>query len=249
MQTRCWTLGLVDAVVDDPTWENAPNYVEIQTDVNVFEEDGFHAPEIIVEPLRGHIRNNSGVMLSTHFNGSEPPILTLRHCPSKSSTKAKSARIPFGGQATKMHPIPAAVSSYNHHMNGVDIADQYRSYYASTRRNRRGLWKALQYNFLLGEVHMEVSPRKLTSVQEVACLNSFLLYQRRPKRVIGAGPTPTSRWRWLWRSSRSMERLQVGQNRGALKNYNFVFKEIGVACPCWLDQGQCDGGVGDPKLL
>ena len=42
----------VDAITDDPTRENAPNYVEIQTDLNIFEEDGFQHPNIATDPIR-----------------------------------------------------------------------------------------------------------------------------------------------------------------------------------------------------
>lgn len=45
----------VDAIVDDPTRENAPNYAEILTDVNIFEEDGFHHHDIVTEPIRTRI--------------------------------------------------------------------------------------------------------------------------------------------------------------------------------------------------
>ncbi|KAJ2899376.1 hypothetical protein MKZ38_003083 [Zalerion maritima] len=45
----------IDAIVDDPTRENAPKYVEIQTDINIFEEDGFCSPNIIAEPIRARI--------------------------------------------------------------------------------------------------------------------------------------------------------------------------------------------------
>ncbi|QLI70080.1 uncharacterized protein G6M90_00g066680 [Metarhizium brunneum] len=45
----------VDAITDDPTRENAPNYVEIQTDLNIFEEDGFHDPNIATDPIRTRI--------------------------------------------------------------------------------------------------------------------------------------------------------------------------------------------------
>ena len=31
----------VNDIVPDPGRENAPNYVEIQTDINIFEENGF----------------------------------------------------------------------------------------------------------------------------------------------------------------------------------------------------------------
>ena len=46
----------VDTIADDPTRENAPNYAEIQTDINIFEEDGFHGPGITIDPIRARIR-------------------------------------------------------------------------------------------------------------------------------------------------------------------------------------------------
>jgi hypothetical protein len=42
----------VDTVTDDPTRENAPNYIEIQTDINIFEENRFYSPIVTVEPIR-----------------------------------------------------------------------------------------------------------------------------------------------------------------------------------------------------
>ncbi|RKK88658.1 hypothetical protein BFJ68_g16895 [Fusarium oxysporum] len=45
----------VDAVTDDPSRENAPNYVEIQTDANIFEESGFYSSNVNVEPIRTRI--------------------------------------------------------------------------------------------------------------------------------------------------------------------------------------------------
>jgi hypothetical protein len=44
-----------DSITDDPTRENAPNYVEIQADINIFEEGSFYNPNIIAEPIRTRI--------------------------------------------------------------------------------------------------------------------------------------------------------------------------------------------------
>lgn len=46
----------VDGITDDSSRGNAPNYVEIQADVNVFEEDGFHGSSIDIEPIHTRIR-------------------------------------------------------------------------------------------------------------------------------------------------------------------------------------------------
>jgi hypothetical protein len=50
------------------------------------------------------------------------------------------------GQSTKKLPIPKLIDLYNHHMNGVDRADQVRSYYSFKRRQFR-TWKPL-FNYL-----------------------------------------------------------------------------------------------------
>ncbi|KAL5583772.1 hypothetical protein FOVSG1_013486 [Fusarium oxysporum f. sp. vasinfectum] len=45
----------VDTVTDDPSRENASNYVEIHTDANIFEESSFYSPNVNVEPIRTRI--------------------------------------------------------------------------------------------------------------------------------------------------------------------------------------------------
>ena len=45
----------VDCVINNPTrLEN--NYIEIQADINIFEENRFHCTDVIVEPIRTRIR-------------------------------------------------------------------------------------------------------------------------------------------------------------------------------------------------
>lgn len=45
----------VDSVVGDPTRADT-NYVEIQTGINIFEEDRFYSSNVIVEPIHTRIR-------------------------------------------------------------------------------------------------------------------------------------------------------------------------------------------------
>jgi hypothetical protein len=52
----------------------------------------------------------------------------------------------FGDQAFKSLDIPEFIDMYNHFMNGVDRADQIRTYYRTNRRNYR-TWKPL-WNYL-----------------------------------------------------------------------------------------------------
>jgi len=44
----------IDTIADNPA-RDSPNFVEIQSDINIFEEDSFHGPNIIVEPIRTRI--------------------------------------------------------------------------------------------------------------------------------------------------------------------------------------------------
>jgi hypothetical protein len=48
----------------------------------------------------------------------------LRRRPGPKSTNAKNARPAFEGYDKKEMPIPTCFDDYNHHMGGVDIADQ-----------------------------------------------------------------------------------------------------------------------------
>ncbi|KAL6406094.1 hypothetical protein AUP68_10656 [Ilyonectria robusta] len=45
----------IDSVTDNPGRENAPNYVEIQTEVNIFNKDGFYGSRIDIDPIRTRI--------------------------------------------------------------------------------------------------------------------------------------------------------------------------------------------------
>ena len=46
----------VDTIRDDHSRENTTGYVEIQTDINIFEEENFNSPNIITQPIRTRIR-------------------------------------------------------------------------------------------------------------------------------------------------------------------------------------------------
>ena len=46
----------VDSITDNPSREKASNYIEIQTDINIFEEDGFYGSRIDVDPIHTRIR-------------------------------------------------------------------------------------------------------------------------------------------------------------------------------------------------
>lgn len=101
------------------------------------------------EVMQFGFKDNAFVLLlSTAFDGWEPPIERLRRQPSKSSTSARTAREPFQGQPTKLLEIPQFIDQYNNNMNGVDIGDQLRAGFQSKRRIKRGGQQALLYLFL-----------------------------------------------------------------------------------------------------
>ena len=60
---------------------------------------------------------------------------------------ARTSRAPFGNLAVKELLIPDFIDFYNHFMNGVDVADQFRCYY-DTQRVYLKTWKFL-WHFLL----------------------------------------------------------------------------------------------------
>ena len=89
---------------------------------------------------------NVVLFMSTISNGEEK-VRRLRRRPAKTATNARTSRAIFGEMTTKELNIPAFIDMYNHYMNGVDNADQLRSYY-STQRVHLKNWKPL-WHFLL----------------------------------------------------------------------------------------------------
>jgi hypothetical protein len=67
-------------------------------------------------------------------------VIRTRKRPGKKSTNAKKAREAFGEDFAKEIPIPTCFDDYNQHMGGVDIADQFRSYYDTQLASFRMWW-------------------------------------------------------------------------------------------------------------
>ena len=86
------------------------------------------------------------LFMSTVSDGTKK-IVRRRRRPAKSATNARTSRIVFGDAVVKDLAIPDYIDMYNHFMNGVDIADQLRSYY-NTQKSHWKSWKAL-WHFLL----------------------------------------------------------------------------------------------------
>src|SRR6266480_7562838 len=80
--------------------------------------------------------------MTTLINASST-VSQLRKRPNKKDKWTKQA---FRDQPFKRLEIPDFINMYNHLMNGVDQADQIRTYYCTNQRNYR-TWKPL-WNYL-----------------------------------------------------------------------------------------------------
>ena len=92
-------------------------------------------------------KDQNVVLFMSTVSNSRDKVKRLRRRPAKSATNARTSRAVFGDMTTKELDIPAFIDMYNHYMNGVDNADQLRSYY-NTQRVYLKSWKSL-WHFLL----------------------------------------------------------------------------------------------------
>jgi hypothetical protein len=75
-------------------------------------------------------------------------VIRVRKRPALTSSGYAAAKPIFGKEFCKELAIPKLIDLYNHHMNGVDRADQLRSYYNTQRKKCYKTWKPL-WNLLL----------------------------------------------------------------------------------------------------
>jgi hypothetical protein len=57
------------------------------------------------------------------FTSGDEHVLRLRKRPKETSSKAKTAREPFGKEATKVLSIPVIIDGYNYYIGAVDEFD------------------------------------------------------------------------------------------------------------------------------
>ena len=97
----------------------------------------------------GWIDNNSILTLSTihTIDQANDIVFCLHKHPVGTSTNAVSAWKLFGNEARMLLGIPRVIDDYNHSMNAVDLADQFRKVYEVQRRARCNWWP-LFYFFL-----------------------------------------------------------------------------------------------------
>ncbi len=65
------------------------------------------------------------------INGEESKIVKKRRRLREINSNSQKVRSVFGSAARKSLPILKIIDDYNHHMGGVNIADQLHSYYST----------------------------------------------------------------------------------------------------------------------
>jgi hypothetical protein len=92
--------------------------------------------------------NNVVLSITTAFSldpGIENWVLRTRRRPKLASTNAAIARPIFGDQHTKVLSIPYAIDAYNHHMDGIDKANQIRKTFTCHLPYERRNWRPLAF--------------------------------------------------------------------------------------------------------
>ena len=83
----------------------------------------------------------------------------VRKRPVKTSTNGRIIRRVFSNDYQKELQIPYFINDYNHHIGGVDLANQFREAYETHRPTFRTWWPLLYW------------------LIDVACVNSYRLYR------------------------------------------------------------------------
>jgi len=105
-------------------------------------------------------QDNSAVHLLTTIDNLEDQIVTERKKPRLTSSNGPTIRRAFGAPERIQVPIPVITNDYNQYKVGVDIADQYQSYYFTQLKCLRN-WPPIFYWLL-----------------DTTIINSYLLTQR-----------------------------------------------------------------------
>ena len=79
----------------------------------------------------------------------EDHVIRSRKRPKKTSTNAAIVRPAFGDLAIKDLPIPTLIDVYNHHMNGVNLANQIRRSFTCQRPHQLKWWRPIAFGSLI----------------------------------------------------------------------------------------------------
>ena len=91
-------------------------------------------------------KDNSYCLFQSNCTDGLPNLAKLRRRPKKTSSKAKTSRVPFGIHSQAWLFIPLLVHGYNTYMNGVDRGDPSRASLPWRRHYQH--WKALFFGLL-----------------------------------------------------------------------------------------------------
>jgi Transposase IS4 len=90
-------------------------------------------------------KDQAFVLIMSSVLSGDQRVLRLRKRPKETSSKAKTARVPFGKDAVKELSIPAIADGYNYHMGAVDEFDHLTAQNAGLRHIERGGHQALEH--------------------------------------------------------------------------------------------------------
>ena len=79
--------------------------------------------------LCGLWQDSAQVLIMSTIHDLKTGTTRLRRRPKENRLNAKITRAPFGDNVRMLQRIPDLIDDYNHHMGGVDVADQLRSSY------------------------------------------------------------------------------------------------------------------------
>ena len=82
------------------------------------------------------------VQFMSTVNNLKTTVVRRRRRPATISINVKTFWAVFDQEITKDFVIPHFIDKYNHYMNGVNIADQFRNYYTTQRVHLKN-WKSL----------------------------------------------------------------------------------------------------------
>ena len=112
--------------------------------------------------------NNAVIGITTSFSLHKPEdhVIRSRKRPKKTSTNAAIVRPVFGDLIIKDLPIPTLIDVYNHHMNGIDLANQIRRSFTCQRPHQLKWWRPIAFWLF-----------------DICANNSFLIWQRNTNKL------------------------------------------------------------------
>ena len=141
------------------------------------------------------------------------PESLVRRRPRETSTNATKVRAVFGTASKKALPIPCIIDDYNHHMGGVDIADQLRGYYAVQLPVRR-TWMPLFFWLL-----------------DTSIVNSYLIFKKNGNVINHKNFRIHLVWELINAGMEENDRTKKPNTRSRVEELTHQFENIGVNLP------------------